>query len=139
MDNRDGTHIYQKAVVFHREEVTPVVRCLLNSLVMGRRGLELLLHIFSTMRMTCMRLQPGNSLASASCDQSIRVFNIHYSLHEGMGYPTWICYTSYPIIQSLRPDASLILCHQTALARRPVHPILIWKARSSFGTSPLRQ
>ena len=42
---------------FHREEVTPVVRCLLGFLVMGRRGLELVLHIFLTMRMTCMRLQ----------------------------------------------------------------------------------
>ena len=42
---------------FHREEVTPVVGCLLGFLVMGRRGLGPVLHIFLTMRMTCMRLK----------------------------------------------------------------------------------
>ncbi len=37
-----------------------------------------------------------------------------------------VCGTSYLTIQFPRPDASLTLCHQTALARHPVHPILVY-------------
>jgi hypothetical protein len=42
------------------------------------------------------------------------------------GHKEQVCCTSYPTFQSPRSDASMTLCHQTALARHPVHPILVY-------------
>ena len=71
--------VVKRASFFHREEVTPVVRYLLGFLVMGRRGLELVLHIFYHEN-DMYALADRNLLASASREQT---------MHEGMGCPTW--------------------------------------------------
>jgi hypothetical protein len=42
------------------------------------------------------------------------------------GHKEQVCCTSYVTIQFPRPDASLTLCHQAALARHPVRPILVY-------------
>jgi len=42
------------------------------------------------------------------------------------GHKEQVCCMFDLTIQSPRPDASLTLCHQTALARYPVHPILVY-------------
>src|SRR6266851_4858792 len=66
-------------------------------------------------------------LANASRDQTVRAFDVRSMEWVVLrGHKEHICCTSYPTFQSPRPDASLTLCHQTAPARHPVHPILVY-------------